>query len=96
MGDRLVATLAPLGDIEDVFDVVVANIARAGIVSLASELVSSVAPGGWLVVSGITPSQCLRWPGLFGRSSRSSVGHPGSGQSLCSAVNELAHRLPLS
>lgn len=65
MGDRLVATLAPLGDIEDVFDVVVANIARAGIVSLASELVSSVAPGGWLVVSGITPSQCSQVAGFL-------------------------------
>ena len=37
---------------------VVANIARAGIVELASDLVASLSPAGWLAVGGISPSQC--------------------------------------
>ena len=58
MGARMEATFAPLGGIDGTFDVVVANIARAGIVELASELVSHVSPYGWLAVSGVSPSQC--------------------------------------
>lgn len=58
MSDRIQATLADLGDINGTFDVVVANIARAGIVELASELVSHVSRDGWLAVGGISPSQC--------------------------------------
>lgn len=58
MGRRLEATLAPLGDIDGTFNVVLANIARAGIVELAPELVSHVSPDGWLAASGISPSQC--------------------------------------
>ena len=57
MDDRLEATLAPLSVIEGVFDVVVANIARAGIVELAPELVSHVSPDGWLAAGGLSPSQ---------------------------------------
>ena len=52
------ATLAPLAEIEDAFDVVLANIGRAAVVELAPELVRRVSPGGWLAVSGISPSQC--------------------------------------
>ncbi len=52
------ATLAPLAEIEDVFDVVVANVGRAAVVEFAPELVRRVSPGGWLAVSGISPSQC--------------------------------------
>ena len=58
MGDQMEATIAGLGDIDGTFDVVVANIARAGIVELSSEMVSHVSPGGWLAVGGISPSQC--------------------------------------
>ena len=58
MGDQMEATIAGLGDIDGTFDVVVANIARAGIVELSSEMVSHVSPGGWLTVGGISPSQC--------------------------------------
>ena len=57
MGDRMEATSTPLGDIEGTFDAVVANIARAGVVELAPELVSHVSPGGWLAVGGISPAQ---------------------------------------
>ena len=58
MGGRVEATLATLVDIDGPFDVVLANIARAGIVELASELVSHVSSHGWLAVGGISPSQC--------------------------------------
>jgi len=58
MSDQMQATAADLGDIDATFDVVLANIARAGIVELAPELVSRVSPGGWLGVAGISPSQC--------------------------------------
>lgn len=58
MGGRLEATLDPLGRIDGPFDIVLANIARAGVVELAPELVSHVSPRGWLVVGGISPSQC--------------------------------------
>lgn len=56
--DRLEATVAPLAEVPGRFDVVVANVARAGIVALAPQLVAAVAAGGWLAVSGITPAQC--------------------------------------
>ena len=65
LGRRLEATLAPLGDIDGPFDVVLANIARAGIVALAPELVSHVSPGGWLAVGGISPSQCSQVAGFL-------------------------------
>ena len=65
MGARMQATLAPLSEIEGVFDVVVANIARAGIVELASELVAHVSPDGWLAVGGISPSQCTQVAGFL-------------------------------
>ena len=58
LDERVEATLAPLGEIEDTFDVVVANIGRAAIVEFAPQLVQLVAPGGWLAVSGISASQC--------------------------------------
>jgi ribosomal protein L11 methylase PrmA len=60
------ATLVPLGDIEDAFDVVVANVGRAALVELAPQLVHLVAPGGWLGVSGISPSQCSLVAGFLG------------------------------
>lgn len=51
------ATQTRLEEIGDTFDLVVANIARAGIVAMAPQLVASVAPGGRLMVSGISPAQ---------------------------------------
>ncbi len=65
MGARMEATLTPLGGIGGSFDVVVANIARAGIVELASELVAHVSPDGWLAVGGISPSQCDQVAGFL-------------------------------
>ena len=58
MGGRVEAVLAPPSRIDGTFDVVLANIARAGIVELASELVARVSRGGWLAAGGISPSQC--------------------------------------
>ena len=58
MEQRVEATVAPLGEIEGTFDVVLANIGRAAIVELAPQLVQRVSPGGWLAVSGISPPQC--------------------------------------
>ena len=50
----------PLGAIEGVFDVVVANIGWAPLLELAPELIGHLAPGGWLGVSGIAPAHCSR------------------------------------
>ncbi|HEY1280180.1 MAG TPA: 50S ribosomal protein L11 methyltransferase [Acidimicrobiales bacterium] len=58
MAARMEAILAPLTEIDDAFDVVVANVGRAAVVELAPALVRLLAPGGWLGVSGISPSQC--------------------------------------
>jgi ribosomal protein L11 methyltransferase len=58
MDDRLEARRTPLADIDDAFDIVLANIGRAAVVELAPDLVRLVSPGGWLAVSGISPPQC--------------------------------------
>ncbi len=57
MSGRLHASLGPLDDIDTTFDIVVANIARAGIVEVAEQVVARVARGGWLAVGGLSPSQ---------------------------------------
>ena len=57
VGARMEATLGALSNIEGTFDVVVANIARAGIVELAPDLVASLSPNGWLAVGGLSPPQ---------------------------------------
>lgn len=54
---RFEATVDPPDQVAGPFDVVVANIARAGAVALAPQLVAAVDDGGWLAVSGITPMQ---------------------------------------
>jgi ribosomal protein L11 methylase PrmA len=58
MADRVDATIAPLTAIPEPFDVVVANVGRAAVVELHPQLTRLVAPGGWLGVSGFSPSQC--------------------------------------
>ena len=65
LAGRVEAMLAPPSRIDGTFDVVLANIARAGIVELASELVSRVSPGGWLAAGGISPSQCSQVVGFL-------------------------------
>ncbi|MGZ4807099.1 MAG: 50S ribosomal protein L11 methyltransferase [Ilumatobacteraceae bacterium] len=66
MSRRMDATFAPLGEIDGVFDVVVANIGRAATVELAPELVRRVSPGGWLAVSGVSPTQCSQVADFLG------------------------------
>jgi ribosomal protein L11 methylase PrmA len=58
MDQRVETTLAPLAQVDDTFDVVVANVGRAALVELAPELVECLSPSGWLAASGIAPSQC--------------------------------------
>ena len=58
MAARVEATLAPLTEIDDAFDVIVANVGRGAVVELAPALVRRLAPSGWLGISGISPSQC--------------------------------------
>ena len=65
LADRLQATTDPLDRLADDFDIVVANIARAGIVALADQLVDRLAPGGWLAVSGISPGQITQVGGFL-------------------------------
>jgi precorrin-6B methylase 2 len=55
---RVQATRTTLDGIEGAFDVVLANIGRAGIVELAPQLLARVSPNGWLGVSGMAPAQC--------------------------------------
>jgi precorrin-6B methylase 2 len=59
-GPKLEASTAPLGKIEGTFDVVVANIGWAALVDVGPELISHLAPSGWLAVSGIAPAHCPR------------------------------------
>ncbi len=63
---RVEATLGPLSAVEGTFEVVLANIGRAAVVDLAGQLVARVAPGGWLAVSGFSPSQCSLVAGFLG------------------------------
>jgi ribosomal protein L11 methyltransferase len=65
MGRRVEVTPAPLAEIDGTFDVVVANVGRAALVELAPELVPRVSPGGWIAVSGISPSQCALVAGFL-------------------------------
>jgi ribosomal protein L11 methyltransferase len=58
MERRVEASLLSPVDVDESFDVVVANIGRAAIVDLAPSLVQRVATRGWLAISGISPSQC--------------------------------------
>ena len=51
--ERVEITGEPLAQLEGDFDLVVANILAEENVRLAAELVSRVAPGGWLILSGI-------------------------------------------
>ena len=73
MDDRLEARPAALAEIDDAFDIVVANIGRAGIVELAPDLVRLVSPAGWLAVAGLAaavrPRQGLLAPAGRARSS---------------------------
>lgn len=57
-GPRMETRLPPLHEIDGIFDVVLANIGRAALLELATQLSRLVAPRGWIAVSGIAPTQC--------------------------------------
>ena len=74
MDDRLEARLTPLAEIDDAFDIVVANIGRAGIVELAPDLVRlvvarRVARGERDLAAAMRPRQGLLAPAGRARSS---------------------------
>lgn len=56
--DDRVSAVGRMEDLAGEFDVVLANIARDGIVALADHLVARTASDGWLAVSGVSPAQC--------------------------------------
>jgi ribosomal protein L11 methyltransferase len=58
LANRVNAAPSRLGDVEETFDVVVANVGRAALVDLAPDLLPRVAADGWLAVSGFSPPQC--------------------------------------
>ena len=64
-GGRVAAHGSSPSELARSFDIVLANIAREGIVALATELVAATGPGGWLAVSGITPWQCDQVAGFL-------------------------------
>jgi ribosomal protein L11 methyltransferase len=59
---------APVSDLRGEYDVVVANIGAPTLISLAPALLSLLAPGGWLGLSGMSPAQTsvvlASYPGL--------------------------------
>jgi ribosomal protein L11 methyltransferase len=62
--ERLHADATPLAQVSGSFDVVVANIEAAPLVALAADVARSVAPGGFLVLSGILAPHvdAAQWP----------------------------------
>ncbi len=53
MSDRVEASTTPVHAVTSAFPVVLANIEAGTLVALAKAIVARVAPGGWLVLSGI-------------------------------------------
>lgn len=60
MADRVQAVEPPLDAVGGPFEVIVANVGRAIAVEHATAMVERLAPGGWLAVSGINPSQATQ------------------------------------
>jgi protein-L-isoaspartate O-methyltransferase len=57
LADRVAVTDRPVEAVAGCFDVVVANIGAAALISLAPALRERLAPGGWLGLSGLSPAQ---------------------------------------
>lgn len=53
MEKKMSVSLSPLSDLQDQFDIVVANIVHDVLASLADDLASRIVPGGNLVLSGL-------------------------------------------
>jgi ribosomal protein L11 methyltransferase len=57
VAERVEASEASLGGVTGLFDVVVANIFKEVLVESAGSIVDRLRPGGWLGLSGLSPSQ---------------------------------------
>jgi ribosomal protein L11 methyltransferase len=68
VGGVVAASTADLSDLKGEYGVVVANILAEELVRLSPQLVAKVAPGGWLILSGILTEKegfvCAGFPGL--------------------------------
>ncbi len=60
LADRVTALRTPLAELPGAYDVIVANIGLEVLVSMAPDLETRLAPGGWLALSGISPAQDWR------------------------------------
>jgi ribosomal protein L11 methyltransferase len=57
VADRLEVADRPVGEVDERFDVVVANIGARPLVELAPAIAARLAPGGWLALSGLSGAQ---------------------------------------
>jgi len=68
VADIVAASTTDLGDLPAAYGVVVANILAEELVRLAEQLTAKVAPGGWLILSGILSEKeefvCAAFPSL--------------------------------
>jgi len=68
VGHMVAASTTDLGALDGEYGVVVANILAEELVRLSSQLTAKVAPGGWLILSGILTEKeafvCAGFPGL--------------------------------
>jgi len=53
LGDQVAASTTDLGLLPGEYGIVVANILAEELVRLSAQLIAKVAPGGWLILSGI-------------------------------------------
>ena len=70
VADRVAASAADIATLGRTFDLVVANLTAATLAALAADLVAAVAPGGWLLLSGMLTGQ---WTHVAGRFAALSV-----------------------
>lgn len=65
VADRVQFSSIRLSDVEERYDVVVANIHDEILRQFAGDLVARIAPGGWLGLSGVSPGQVSRLRSAF-------------------------------
>jgi ribosomal protein L11 methyltransferase len=65
VADRVAASAAAVATLDRTFDLVVANLTAATLAGLAADLVAAVAPGGWLLMSGMLAGQWTHVAGRF-------------------------------
>jgi ribosomal protein L11 methyltransferase len=57
VAERVDASKRSVSDLDEVFDVVVANIGAPTLIDLASDVEARSASGGWIGLSGLSPAQ---------------------------------------